>query len=203
MNLVVNMEIIGVTGVTGSGKTTFLKNLKTSLENREKKVTLIDVDCISREAFKSYPGVINATVDYLNARFGINIQDNKEFWERLMHSRSIDILMNDPLYFHICAIIDKIIAEQEESLILIDWAMLPKSKYFDLCTFRILIKPSNDEQRKLALKQRGDSIERTERRDFYKIDYEKYEFDQEIENNYSGEFNSINKLNGVISNIIK
>lgn len=172
------MDFIGITGQTGVGKTL----LTNKFEGND--TVIVDVDKISREAFKN-DVALQQTINYLYEKCGSNTIQSS-FWEMLMSSRKDCQQLEDPLWREIERQIDLIINSANAQRIVFDYALLPKTKYFDLCNYNILLLPSSDELRKQAVVKRDNlaSTERLDRRDRYSLDYRGYKFDRIVINTY-------------------
>ena len=76
------------------------------------------------------------------------------------------------------------ILSQDEDIIILEWILLPNSKYWELCEHKILVK-SNDIVRKNKVIARDNiSEEYFNKRDSASIDYSDIQFDCIFENDY-------------------
>lgn len=103
-----------------------------------------------------------------------------------MSTRKDSETLEDPLYKAIESELDSIINSKETSIIVLDWALLPKTKYFQMCDYNILLLPVNDVKRKEAVLKRDNlqDTTRLDRRDRYGVDYRNYKFDKIVINQY-------------------
>lgn len=175
------MDFIGITGQTGVGKTFLADQFKND------DTLVIAVDKISRELCQNRT-LLEQTYNYLYENsIGDSSTDEKSFWEMLMAFRHNSTHLEDPLWKEIEKKIDDILsASIDAKRIVFDYALLPKTKYFNLCNYNILLLPVDDKTRKQAVVNRDNltSTERLDRRDRYSIDYRNYRFNKVFINSY-------------------
>lgn len=175
------MKVIGITGKSGSGKTTFAKKLAKSLNG-----VYVDIDKISRMPLKK-PEIIHILCE----KFGNGILDkngnidrkklgeivfSKEQWlSELMRITQSDAEQE----------VDSILARKNNSIVVLDWIKLPISKYWEKCDTKILVKADRIKRRNKVLERDNISEEYFEKRDLAAIDYEESEFNYIFENNYN------------------
>lgn len=94
-----------------------------------------------------------------------------------------------------------VILEQKQNIIILEWILLPQSKYWKQCNTKILVT-SNDFIRKNKVIERDHiSEEYFVKRDSAGIDYSPFSFDYVFCNDYKQE--SMNRMVCTISNKIK
>lgn len=171
------MNLIGITGQTGTGKTLLAEQFN------DDDTVIISVDEISRKLCQNML-LMEQTYNYLCENSSM---EQKSFWEMLMAFRHESSQLKDPLWKEIENQIDDILSNSNNAKrIVFDYALLPKTKYFNLCDYNILLLPVNDEKRKQAVVSRDnlESTERLDRRDKYSIDYRNYRFNKVFINSY-------------------
>lgn len=181
------MKIIGITGKSGSGKTTFASLLAQKLH-----CNYIDIDKIGHQA--SYQPEI---LDVLCKKFGNEILDEKGKLDRkklgviVFSEKSKMDELTEVTWGYMQQQIDTIISPDND-IIILDWILLPKSKYWDMCDLKILVT-ANDKKRKNKVLERDNITEEYfEKRDSASVDYSALKFDYVFENDYSKE--SIEKI---------
>jgi dephospho-CoA kinase len=119
--------IIGVTGKSGSGKSTFAKNYA-----KENNFIYINIDEIGHEVLEENKYTIEAW---------FNTTNRKEIGEILFNNRVLYKEFCDAVWKIMEKKIDRIIENNEN--IILDFILLPHTKYWNVC-YKILIKcPSN------------------------------------------------------------
>lgn len=174
------MKIIGVTGKSGSGKTTFAELLAKKLKGK-----YIDIDKIGHQALFQ-----KEILDELCNRFGREILDangnldRKKIGEIVFIKRNKMKELSDLTWEYMQKVLDGILLG-EDSVIVLDWILLPHSKYWKMCDTKILVR-SNDTKRKQKVLERDNiSSEYFDKRDSASIDYSEIKFDFIFENDYS------------------
>ena len=192
--------IIYVTGKSGSGKSTFSKLLAKELNYK-----YIDVDYISHKVYE-YPEIM----DKIYQLFGTDINnefgefDRKKLGQIIFserHSKRVKIF-NELTW----ECIKKIIDDEIIGNCVVDWILLPQSKYWINSALRILIKSQDDDLRLKKLISRDNiTDEYAKLRDKASITYNENEFDFVFTNDYSEEklkdnlASVVNHLNSAIT----
>lgn len=179
--------LIGIMGKTGSGKSTIAQLL-----NKDDKYIIIDVDKVNHDLIENtslkqdiimqYPDV-NENGKINRKKLGMILYQNNEKMKEY----------NKLVWSYLEKRLDEII-ESSSKPIIIDWMMLPITKYYDRCDIKILVD-SNSEERLNRIKIR-DNVDENHfiARDKNSIDYNKEDFDFIIENNKGIDENEIESI---------
>lgn len=173
------MKIIGITGKSGSGKTTL-----TSLLSKKLGCTSIDVDKIGHKATND-----KKISKQLAETFGKDILNEDEKIDRkklgnivFSNKEKMDIL-TDITWGYMQEKIDEIL-EKKPELIILEWALLPISKYWEKCNIKILTTSEQDIRKQKVMERDKISKEYFEKRDSNSLDYTNLKFDYILNNNY-------------------
>ena len=176
--------IICVVGKSGSGKSFFCK----LLENISSNIISLDIDLIGHEVLLN-PLVVQ---DLINT-FGNSIIDkkivNRKALSKIVFSSKNDMdKLTEITWKHMENTIDKFINENPNKIILLDWQILPKTKYFNQADLRILIEAPLEIRIKRTLERDNINEEDFYRREKASYDFTGLNFDYIIENDYTKKF---------------
>ncbi len=186
------MKIIGITGKSGCGKSTFASLLSQKLNCQH-----IDIDKIGHQAILQ-PEIITALCDefgnqILNDDGSIN---RKKLGAIVFVNKDKMKILEDLTYGYMQKCLDNILSQNNECIVL-EYILLPRTKYWNMCDSKVLVK-SDDVQRKNKVIERDHiSPEYFDKRDSASIDYSPFNFDYIYENDYQQE--SMNKMFDKIS----
>ena len=187
------MKIIGITGKSGSGKTKFGTLLSEKL-----KCKYIDTDKVCHQAFFQ-----PETIKILCDKFGTGILDEKGHVDRkkvgeiaFVQKDKMEVVV-DLTWGYMQKEVDNIL-QQDDDIIILDGNLLPNSKYWDKCDYKILIKSDDDQRKQKIIERDNVSAEYLEKREAAGIEYSVFEFDYIFENDYK-----LETINKVIENIIE
>lgn len=170
--------LIGLMGKSGSGKSLISKLLK-ELDDR---VQVIDIDKIGHDSHNDF-GVRTKLKEYFGDDiFNSDGNVNRKALGKIVFSdKSKMQLLYDATYTYMVERIDSMISECQ--ITVLDYALLPLTKYFELCDVKILVEASFDARCQRVIARDNISKEKYESRDANSADYTSYDFDYTIQNN--------------------
>ncbi len=167
--------IITFTGKSCSGKSSLAKYLNL-LDNMS---TYISIDEIGHKVM-----TFEEIRKEVSKRLNIPL-------EELNRKNLADVVFNDPEKMEILTnitwgkmqeIIDDIIFQNSGKNIILDWALIPKSKYFEMADYNVLVNVPFEERLRRALERDNISKERFMERESASLDYNPSQFNIVIEN---------------------
>lgn len=168
--------IIGICGKSGSGKTTLASHLAKEYEN----AINLDIDKIGHNVL-----TIEEVKCELVHSFGNNIlKDNMIDKKRLGHivftSRLEMKKLSGITWKHMKIQIDKFLIDNEDKTIILDWLLLPKTKYFKMCDITVLLDIPYEIRKNRAIKRDNISKEAFDLREKASMDFNANSFDYVI-----------------------
>ena len=164
--------IISICGKSGSGKSTLAKKI---IEER-KNVIHINIDKIAHQVL-----TIPIVKQQLQEQFKDVLTDNEVDRKKLgpivfSSTKNMDIL-TQVTWPHMEQEIDRIISENKDKIIILDYLLLPKTKYFEQSDLKILLDIPKDIRKQRILKRDNITEDTFDLRDSSSIEYDKDEFD--------------------------
>lgn len=162
--------LIGITGKSGSGKTTLAKWLA-----QYSNFYVIDVDEVGHSILDR-----EDVQKLIKEKFGVEVSstNRKALGEVVFNNREKMKEYAEMTFELMCEKIDEIIISYEN--VIIEWILLPQTKYFDLCNVKILCKRSYENRLKAVKERDNISTEYFETREKNSIEYNEDLFDKII-----------------------
>jgi len=164
------MNIIGICGKSGSGKSTYARRL-----SRERGALLIDVDKVVHELL-----AVDRVRDNINKLVGTDFKtiDRKALGKILFNNKPLLKEYNQEIYKEIEFVIDRILSSAQGGGVdaVIDWALLPMTKYYDMCTEKHLIKKGTDARKRAVLTRDDIDEEYFDKREEAALEYNEPDF---------------------------
>lgn len=143
--------IIGICGKSGSGKTTLANEIIKLTEN---KAIHLDIDKVGDRSLL-LPNVKEKLVNsFGNSILKKDMVDRKKLAKIVFNSKEAMNKLTDITWKYMQIEIDNFLNTNKDKIIIIDWLLLPNSKYFDMCDVKILLdipyeirKKRSDEKR--------------------------------------------------------
>ena len=153
--------IIGICGKSGSGKSTLSK----TLIEYNKNIIHLDIDKVGRCAL-----LIEEVIKELVKNFGEDILigekiDRKKLGDIVFNSRSEMQKLTDITWKYMQIEIDKFLFENKDKIIILDWLLLPISKYFSKCDIKLLLDVPYEIRKERAIKRDNITSEKFDLRE--------------------------------------
>lgn len=174
------MKLIGITGKTGTGKSTIATALAQKLDGE-----YVDIDKIGHQA-TSDPHITKKLCDI----FGSELLDsngtiNRKKLGNIVFSDTDKMqILTDITWEYMGHELDDILLQKQQYFIF-DWALLPKVKFWDMCDIKILVTSDDTIRKKRILERDHISEEYLEKRESATLDYSKLSFDFIFNNDYT------------------
>ena len=182
--------LIGICGKSGCGKSTLARTL---MEKHENAIHL-DIDKVGHEVL-----TIEEVKQELIRSYGESILseekiDRKKLGNIVFNSRTEMKKLSDITWKYMQIEIDKFLESNKDKIIILDWLLLPISKYFDMCDIKILLDIPYEVRKERAMKRDNITEEAFDTREKASIDFDKNTFDYVINDNNQEEIRKLVKL---------
>lgn len=182
---------ITITGKSGSGKSSIAKYL-TSIDER---FIYLDIDTVGHIILEE-----EEIAKKVSKEFKIPLNEKKQIDRKILGS----IVLNDEekmkRYSDITwslmeQTIDKFIKNNKDKIVILDWILIPKTKYFKESIFNILVTSDLEERKKRAILRDHITEEKFMERENASIEFDESQFDFILENK------NFNKTKGLVKKI--
>lgn len=170
--------LIGLMGKSGSGKSLISKLLK----ELDDTIQVIDIDKIGHESHNDQIVRKNLREYFGDEIFDADGSVNRKALGKIVFSdKSKMQLLYDATYSYMVERIDSMVCNRR--ITVLDYALLPLTKYFELCDVKILVETNKDIRCERVVARDNISKEKYEVRDSNSVDYTSYDVDYTIQNN--------------------
>ena len=172
--------IIGICGKSGSGKST-LSNYINELSINE--CVHLEMDKVGHRVL-----LLPEVMDELVNSFGKTVVnennvDRKKLGEIVFASRKEMDKLTNITWKYMQIEIDKFISDNKDKTIILDWLLLPLSKYFNMCDVKILLDIPYEIRKERAMRRDNITEEVFDLRESASIDYDENQFDYVLKTN--------------------
>lgn len=169
--------IIGICGKSGSGKSTLSNKLIDSYEN----ATFLDIDKIGHKVL-----TIDEVKKEIEMQFGTHVikdtkVDRKKLGEMVFNSRLEMQKLTDITWKWMQIEIDNFLNLNKDKIVILDWILLPLSKYYDMCDLKILLDVPYEVRKKRAMKRDNITSKDFDLRERASVDFNEADFDYVIQ----------------------
>lgn len=171
--------LISIVGKSGSGKSFISKELESYSQN----IKHLNIDQISHFVLE-----LDDVKEKLITTFGQNIitdgeVNRKKLGNLVFNSTEKMNQLTDITWQRMEKIIDAYILSNKDKIIILDWQLLPKTKYFHQSDLKVLVDAPTEIRKLRTLKRDNITEEKFLEREKASINFNKEEFDYVIDNN--------------------
>lgn len=173
--------IICIVGKSGSGKSYVCNLLKSYSEN----IIHLDIDNISHQVL-TFPNVVDKLVNtFGNSVLYNNSINRKALANIVFNSKSAMDKLTNITWNQMEILIDNFIENNQSKIILLDWQLLAKTKYFNQANFKVLVQADFNLRMKHAILRDNITEENFLTREKASYTFNKDDFDIIIDNDFS------------------
>lgn len=170
--------IIGICGKSGSGKSTIAKQIT----SRYKNAVHLDIDKIAHKSHKDEEVKQKIIGTFTESVLTNNEINRKKLGRIVFASKEKMKLLEEITWEFMEKEIDNFINENKDKIIILDYILLPLTKYFDKCNIKILLNIPYHIRKQRVLSRDDITEEQFDLRDSAAIQYEISDFDIVLEN---------------------
>lgn len=163
--------IIGITGKSGSGKTTYSK-----IYAEKTGYTIINIDEISHHVLELPHIKANLIECFGEKIISENVINRKLLGDLVFTNRHLYEQMSDVIWNEVKKIVDALLRENEN--VIIDWILLPHTHYWKMCDKKILVTVNAEIRKQRVLQRDNITEEYFNKREQASIEYENIELDE-------------------------
>ena len=169
--------LITITGASGSGKS----SISEYLCSLEKNIVHLNIDTVGHEVLD-----LPEIKKIISTKFHLKIENDKinrkELGDLIFNNHQNMKQLSDITWASMEDLIDNFIAENKNKIIILDWILIPKTKYFNISNINILVQADFNTRMKRAT--RRDEIDENafRKREQATLDFTRNDFDYIIEN---------------------
>lgn len=167
--------IISICGKSGSGKSTLAKKI---IEERKNAIH-IDIDKIAHQVL-TIPEVKQQLEEQFKDVLTNNEVDRKKLGPIVFSSQENMDILAQITWPYMEQEIDRIINKNKDKIIILDYLLLPKTKYFEQSDIKILLDIPKEVRKERIVKRDNISEDKFNLRDSSSIEYDKEKFDYVI-----------------------
>lgn len=169
--------LITITGASGSGKS----SISEFLCSLDKNIIHLNIDTVGHKVLEM-PEIRKVVSEKFNLNRKEDKINRKELGDLVFNNHQNMKQLSDITWDVMENIIDNFIEENKDKIIILDWILMPKTKYFNVSNINILVQ--SDFNTRMQRATRRDKIDESafREREQATLDFTRNDFDYIIEN---------------------
>ena len=170
--------LISIVGLSGSGKSFIAK----TLESYNSRIIHLDIDKVGHSAYED-KAILNEIIKSFGTSIITNNQVNRKLLSKIVFSsKEYMNKLEEITWSYMEQKIDEFINANQDKIMILDWLLIPKTKYFKMSNLRILVTASYETRLKRAMYRDNITKEKFEERENAAPSLNPSEFEYIIEN---------------------
>lgn len=169
--------IISIVGKSGSGKS----SLAQLLQSYSDKICYLNIDEVGHQALLNQ-NIITQLVHTFHLDLKNNCISRRQLGDIVFNNHHCMKQLTDITWEYMEKTIDHFIEENKHKIIILDWILLPKTKYFSASDIKILVQAPFELRLNRAIKRDNITSQKFIEREQASLDYDVAQFDYIIEN---------------------
>ncbi len=170
--------LISIVGKSGSGKS-YISSL---LKSYSDKIIFIDIDKIAHKVLTMSDVIKNLVLSFGNEIIEDGVVNRKNLGKIVFNSKDKMKILESITWSSMEKMIDEIITKNLNKIIILDYLLLPKTKYFNQSDIRILVDAPYEVRMNRVLKRDNITKEKFEEREKSSINFNSSNFNYVINN---------------------
>ena len=164
--------IIGICGKSGSGKSTLAKKLANLIND----AAYLDIDTVGHNVL-----MLPEVKKEIFNTFGIVESDRKALGDIVFNNRDEMDKLTNITWKYMQIEINIFLETHKNQTVILDWILLPKTQYFNMCDVKILVDVPYEVRKARAMARDNITAEKFDLREKASIDYNKKDFNYIVE----------------------
>ena len=166
--------IIGLCGKSGSGKSTLAREL---INQYEGKMVHLDIDKVGHYVLTIKEVGEELVDNFGNTIISDGVVNRKKLSSIVFESKDKMRILEEITWKYMEMYIDQFLTENKDNIVILDWILLPKTKYFSMSNIKILLDVPYEVRKERVLNRDNITESKFQLRDSASIKYNQEDFD--------------------------
>lgn len=166
--------IIGLCGKSGSGKSTLAREL---INQYEGKMVHLDIDKVGHNVLTIKEVGEELVNNFGNIIISDGVVNRKKLSSIVFESKNKMRILEKITWKYMEMYIDQFLTENKDNIVILDWILLPKTKYFSMSNIKILLDVPYEIRKERVLNRDNITESKFQLRDSASIKYNQEDFD--------------------------